>query len=239
MRQLAVMQARNRLDEILPGFPDSADRQQVWAWLLMTFFRYPQGVLMLLVVGLVAPPLIARDIGSQAFLLYFSRPITRCEYIGGKLAIVWVYVLLITTLPALILYGLGVLLSPSLDVVGYTWDLPPRILAASAVLLLPTTTLALAISSLTTKTWQASFIWFALWTLGFAAYGILLASLGSEVAPRWTVISLYHTLGRVQSWAFGLEPRGPEVMQSAALLAAVTVISLLVVYRRISSPMRI
>ena len=55
-------------------------RHTVWAWLLQSFFRYPQAVLMVLLVGLIAPPLISQDIRSRAFLLYFSRPITRGEY---------------------------------------------------------------------------------------------------------------------------------------------------------------
>ena len=32
---------------------------QVWGLILLTFFRYPQGVLMVLLVGLIAPSLIA------------------------------------------------------------------------------------------------------------------------------------------------------------------------------------
>ena len=124
-------------------------RHHVWAWLLQTLFRYPQGVLMVLVVGLVAPPLIAQDVRSRAFLLYFSRPLTRGEYILGKAAVVWCYLLLITTLPALTLYVMAVLFSPDLSVVEHTWDLPLRILAASAVLMIPTTAVALFFSSLT------------------------------------------------------------------------------------------
>jgi hypothetical protein len=124
-------------------------RHAVWAWLLQTFFRYPQGVLMVMVVGLIAPPLISQDIRSRAFLLYFSRPLTRFEYLLGKLAIVWAYMALISLAPALALYVLGVLLSPNLGVFDATWDLPLRITAASIVLMLPTSVLALCFSSLT------------------------------------------------------------------------------------------
>ena len=36
-------------------------RHGVWAWLLQSFFRHPQGVVMALVVGLIAPPLISQE----------------------------------------------------------------------------------------------------------------------------------------------------------------------------------
>ena len=223
----------------------AAARHMTWAWLLLTFFRYPQGFLMLLVVGLIAPPLIARDVGSRAFLLYFSRPIIRAEYIFGKLAVIWGYVFMITTAPALALYVIGVLLSPNLAVVAYTWDLPLRILAASAVLMIPTAAMALAFSSLTTKTWQAGFAWFAVWVFGLVAYLTLYANLGQALDGRWSLLSLYHTLGEVQSFIFGL-PFGSQnqtgysgVAPAAGMLIAVTVVSLVILFRRVSSPMRI
>ncbi len=68
----------------------STARHEVWSLLLMTFFRYPQAVLMVLLVGMIAPPLISQDFRSRAFLLYFSRPITPVEYVFGKAMVVWV-----------------------------------------------------------------------------------------------------------------------------------------------------
>ena len=215
-------------------------RHTAWTWLLLMFFRYPQGLLMALVVGLIAPPLVAKDVHSRAFLLYFSRPLTRVEYILGKLAVVCAYVMMITTLPALSLYLLGVLLSPpDTAVLASTWDLPLRILAASVVLMVPTAALALAFSSLTSRTFYAGFAWFAVWLLGLVAYLILEGTLGSALPERWVLLSLYHSLGQVQTWIFGLEKSLSEVLPSAGLLAAIAVVSLVVLFHRVSSPMRI
>jgi hypothetical protein len=231
---------------LLPNLPLTLDRHAMWCWLMWMFFRHPQGLLMLMVVGLVAPSLVARDVGSRAFLLYFSRPINRLEYILGKLAIVWCFVLLISTAPAMTLYVFGVLLSPDLSVLVYTWDVPLRILMASMVLLVPTTTLALALSSATTKTWVAGFSWFAVWIFGFVAYSILWAVVQTNAAfqagtldEKWSLMSIYHTLGKVQGWVFGIEGTITSVFPSVFLLLAVTVISLMVLFRRVSSPMRI
>lgn len=227
-------------------------RHTVWGWLLQTFFRNPQGVLMVMVVGLIAPPLISQDVRSRAFLLYFSRPLTRGEYLLGKLASVWAYLAVISTLPALALYVLGVLLSPDLGVVSATWDLPFRIVAASLVLMLPTSILALCFSSLTQESRYAGFAWFAMWILGWFTYSVA-ASIeianaqfqqfqnGSPMELQqssWTHVSLYHTLGRVQSWVFGFADFR-DVLVSALILIGVTVIALTILLRRISAPMRV
>ena len=228
-------------------------RHAVWAWLLMTFFRYPQGVLIVMVVGLIAPPLISQDIRSRAFLLYFSRPLSRSEYLLGKLASVWAYLLLITTVPALALYAMGVLLSPNLGVFAATWDLPFRILAASLVLMLPTSVMALFMSSLTQESRYAGFAWFAVWIMGWFTYGaassaeafhaanqVAFAQGGNVVLAEsaWTHLSLYHTLGRVQQWVFGFAEFG-DVLVSTTILASLTALSLAILYRRISAPMRV
>ena len=216
------------------------ERHQVWSWLLSTFFRYPQGVLLVLVVGLIAPPLVAQDVRSRAFLLYFSRPLVRLEYIVGKAAVVTGYVLMITTLPALVLYAIGLLLSPGLNVVLHTWDLPLRILASSVVLLLPTVSLSLAFSSLTSESRYAGFAWFAMWALGWVAYLLLLTWLpGADAADNWSLCSLYHTLGKVQNWVFGFETDQTTLLRAIVLLAGLTVGSWMVLFRRVSSPMRI
>jgi len=231
-------------------------RHLVWSWLLSNFFRYPQAVVMALMVGIIAPPLVAQDVRTRAFMLYFSRPLTRIEYVVGKMAVLWGYLALITTLPALFLYVLGVFLSPpDVPVVWHTWDLPLRILAASAVLMIPTTALALALSSLTSEIRYATFAWFAIWAVGWVTYAIVNASMppgartpGQAVfVDRMTLASFYHTLGRVQHWVFGLETSLPDasaasinMTATAAIeMAAITLVSLAVLFRRVSSPMRI
>jgi len=220
-------------------------RHLVWSWLMFSFFRYPQGASMVLLVGLIAPPLISRDVRSRAFLIYFSRPIARWEYILGKAATVWAYLALITTVPAIALYLIAVMLSPDLSVVLATWDIPLRILAASIVLMLPTTFLALAFSSVAWESRTAGFMWFAIWGLGMVAYQIVWVALqGQQRGPptqaidsRWNLISLYHALGAVQQFIFGVG-QGSNILLESLLLTMITIASALVVYYRVSAPMR-
>ena len=70
--------------------------------------------------------MISQDFRSRAFLLYFSRPLTKVQYIAGKAATISLYLLCVTMFPALLLYLVGVLLSPDISVLYATWDLPLR-----------------------------------------------------------------------------------------------------------------
>ncbi len=159
----------------------------------------------------------------------------------------WGYLLLITTAPSLCLYVLGVFLSPRFGVVADTWDLPLRVLGASAVLMLPTAALALALSSLTSEPRYATFAWFGIWAIGWVAYGIVNANFppGARTAAqevlvdRVSLASLYHALGHVQNWVFGLEESFAKVSAAVFEAVAITVVSLVVLFRRVSSPMRV
>jgi lysylphosphatidylglycerol synthetase-like protein (DUF2156 family) len=204
---------------------------------------------MVLLVGLIAPMLVSYDLRSKAYLQYFSRPLSPTEYIVGKSAVVWFFLGMIVTLPAMILYVVGVLLSPDISVVNQTWDIPLRILAASVVLVVPTTALALCYSSWTSESRYASFAWFATWVMGFVAYQILTYG---GVRPRggrrrgppewedldidfdkWHLLSPYHTLGKVESWIFDLDKNDGSVVPAIVLLVLITIAGTWIVRRRI------
>jgi ABC-2 type transport system permease protein len=231
-------------EEIARQFQEdpAGTRHLVWSWLIKNFFQWPQAYLMIVLVGLVAPPLIARDMRSRAFLLYFSRPLTRGEYILGKAATVWTYLLLITAAPSLTLYVFGVLLSPELSVVGDTWDIPLRILAATLVVLIPPTAVALVFSSLTNDSRFASFGWFAIWVLGEVTWTMVYLSTfnpSTQTGHDWKFVSLIRMLRDVESWIFGLERGIVDVLPSLAALTVITVGSLIVLFRRVAAPMQI
>jgi len=233
--------------------PDSV-RYEVWSTFILTFFRYPQLFAMVLWVGIIAPMMISYDLRSKAYLLYFSRPLSIWEYILGKSAVVWFYLAMIVTVPAMVLYVLGVMLSPDLSVVGETWDILVRILVASVVLVVPTTALAMGYSASTGESRYAMFSWFATWAMGYVAYQVLTyASYRSQVPrddhgraertdllaqvdlDRWRLLSPYHTLGKVQSWIFDLDTTDGSIVPSVVLLTAITVIGFWVIQRRIKA----
>ncbi len=217
-------------------------RHVAWTYILQIYFRYPQGIAMVLLIGLIAPRLISEDVETRAFLFYFSRPLGRFEYLLGKSATVWLFLAGITTLPALFMYFLGIVLSPSVDVVMDTWDIPIRILLASVTVIVPATSLALCFSSLTRESRYAGFAWFAMWVVGFVAWGfvssIRFPTNQSFEGHRYEeLFSLHHTLGAVQRWVFGLEDF-QDIKYFALSLLLITVVSLAILIRRVSAPMR-
>ena len=227
-----------------------AQRHVAWSLLLMTFFRYPQATMIIFLLGIISPGLISRDIRSRAYLIYFSKPIGRLEYIIGKLAIPAVFLLLVTTLPALCLYTLGVSLSPDLSVVFSTWDIPLRIVLASVVLIIPTACLSLMLSSLTSESRFATFAWFAVWILGHGAWmgiwlmqairmdGDPITALKDPIVNQWSPLSLYNNLGVVQSWIFGLSDVA-DAVPGMVVLALIMLVSIVVLFRKVSAPVRV
>lgn len=225
--------------------PESS-RYEVWSSLLLIFFRYPQGLLMLVVVGLVSPRLISYDLRNRGYLLYFSRPIQIWEYILGKSLIICFFLAMMTTVPATILYLVGLSLSPQSDVILNSWDLLPRVFVASLVLMLPVTAVALACSAVTVESRYATFAWFAVWAVGWVSYSVLtVATLGRpargqfrrgiDVVSKWELVSPFHLLGRVQQWVFGLFPQEHSIVPYLAVLTTVTVVGFWFVHRRLRS----
>ena len=76
-----------------------------------------------------------------------------------------------------------------------------------------------------------------MWVLGWVAYTTL-ASVGA-INSQWSLLSLYHTLGRVQTWIFRLERDFSEVFASIMMLIIITGGSLTLLFQRISSPLRV
>ncbi len=215
----------------------SEARPIVWKSVLLQLQR-SQSIGMIMVVGLVAPPLISQDVRSRAFLLYFSRPLTRLQYIVGKFATVAAFLLLTCTLPQLLLYVFAVLLSPDISVVAYTWDLPLRAIVASSVMIIPTTMLALMLSSLTTETRFATFGWFLIWIFGLAAWTVISNFDAGTSMLVLRLSFLFLLFSDLSTWILDIPARVPFRDTQIAFAIALTVICAAVIFRRVSAPLR-
>jgi ABC-2 type transport system permease protein len=224
---------------------DGADRTQMLAaarpllWKsVMLQLQRSQTICMVIVVGLLAPSLISQDVRARAFLLYFSRPLTRIQYICGKCATVLCYLLLTCTLPQLLLYIFGVLLSPDISVVGQTWDLPLRSLVASVTIIVPTTLLSLMLSSLTVETRFATFGWFAIWVFGLAAF-LVMRNLNGDTSELVLRLSFLFLLFSDLSVAIlDIPSLSPHADTQFAFILALCVVCFAVIYRKVSAPLR-
>ena len=200
-------------------------RHFTWSYVLFNLSRYPQSLGMIVVLGLVAPRLISYDLRSRGYLLYLSRPLTPAEYIFGKALVLYFLLFVMSALPALLIYVAGLFLSTDSTAIAQTWDIPFRILLASLVLMIPTTAVALAFSSMTQESRYAGFAWFSMWVVGSVTYFTLWSATqlreqfqnqgrGAriEAMAQWNSFKLfspYETLGYLQQQIFGLAAKDP------------------------------
>lgn len=80
-------------------------------------FVVVQGAFALILTVLVAPPLISRDLSNNALPLYLCRPLSRAEYVLGKMTVIAVLLSLVTWVPGLLIF----LFQASLAGAGWLW----------------------------------------------------------------------------------------------------------------------
>lgn len=85
-----------------------------------SFFRTyveVQGSFAFILTVLIAPPLISRDLSNNALPLYLCRPLTRTEYVLGKMAVIVFLLSLMTWVPGLLIF----LFQASLAGLSWLW----------------------------------------------------------------------------------------------------------------------
>jgi ABC-2 type transport system permease protein len=154
-------------------------RLAVWT-LAYHFFFYIQYFLLMLIVLMVGPQLISKDLRFNALPLYLSRPIRRWEYFLGKLGVIGFFVLLVTAGPAILAWVLGVLFSLKLSVVVEVLPLLYGSIITSLVIALSYGLIVLALSSLSRNSRYVSMMWFGFWMLSKALFAMLFISSGYQ-----------------------------------------------------------
>jgi ABC-2 type transport system permease protein len=111
-------------------------------------FLDQQGIFVFFVTIYVGAGLIAADRRANALQLYLSKPLTRAEYIAGKLAILFVFLVFVTLAPAIMLLLVQVAFAGSLTFVRQNLYLLPAITLFSLLQVLLASFTMLALSSL-------------------------------------------------------------------------------------------
>jgi hypothetical protein len=182
-------------------------------------------VFVFLLAALVGARLISEDRRQGAFIAHFARPVTRRDYLVGKLLALALPVFAVSTLSGLLAVAadqsvsnetladrLGSAAARSDVFDGYLAHVPPgqavqAILAFGLIAVVTTTGLVLGVSALTTSTRTAGLAWFAIVALGGAAKNVL------EPATRaqWpALLSWYDAMTDLAAWAAGQAP-GPQL----------------------------
>ena len=194
------------------------------------FFDF-QEIFVLFVTVYVGSGLIANDRRSNALQIYLSKPLSRAEYVAGKLGVLAFFLLMVTLAPALALLVLEAMFSASLDFLfGNVFLLPAITLYAVMEVSLASFTM-LALSSLSTSARYTAMLYAGALFFTAAVFGILRGATGSSMLA-W--LSLRANVEQIGDVIFRVPPRfeSPWLL-SLLVVAALIGLSVLVLERRV------
>jgi|SRR6266853_2461258 len=132
-----------------------------------------QDIFVFIVTVTLGASLIAQDRRVNALQIYLSKPLTRAEYIFGKLGILMTFLLFITWAPAVLLLGVQVMFAGNFSFVLANAYLLPAITLYSLLEIVMVSTSMLALSSLSTNSRFVGILYTALIFFGQALSGVL------------------------------------------------------------------
>lgn len=164
------------------------------------FFNFPPGsnftlysMILMVLSATVGASLIARDAGHRALLMYFSRSITRVDYMVGKFLSLFLFLLFVTLGPGLILFvgqlGMGqerlTFGQRMSDLLGVTLH--------SLIMTIPVSAVVLMFSSLTKRAYLAAIGWSMFYLASETASSTLAFALKADWAKTlsWTNLSAH------------------------------------------------
>jgi ABC-2 type transport system permease protein len=194
-------------------------------------FLGQQNVFVFFIAVYAGAGLIANDRRANALQIYLSKPLTRGEYIFGKLAILLTFLLLVTWVPAVVLLLAQVMFAGSFTFFRQNLHLLPAITIASLVQTLTVAAAMLALSSLTNSSRYVGVLYAGLVFLSGAIYNVLY---GVTRDSSWAWISMANNFAQLASFVFRVPPayEVPWVV-SLAVVAAVVAAAALVLARRV------
>jgi ABC-2 type transport system permease protein len=197
------------------------------------FFRYfmdTQAVMAVLLAALAGPGLIAPDLAHNGLPLYFSRPLSRLDYVLARLFTLAALLALVTLVPAALLFAMQGGLA-GLDWLLRNWRLPAGVFVGFALHILLVGLVALACSAWVKWRMVAGAL-----VVGFFFILAGAAEMLNQVLDvKWgTVLNPGAALYRLWSAMLGAEAgEGPGVWACAAALLALGGLLSLVLERKL------
>ena len=178
----------------------------------------------------VGAGLIANDRRANALQIYLSKPLTRIEYIAGKLAVLLVFLLGVTWLPAMLLLLVQVMFSGNLTFLRNNAFLVPAITLFALIQVFTASFAMLALSSISRSSRFVAVMYAGLIFFTAAMYNALRAMTGRSFAwlsPGDSLEIIGNAIFRVRSTY--------EVPVPVAFLAVAVIIiaSIVVLERRV------
>lgn len=184
-------------------------------------FLDQQGIFVFFVTIFVGAGLIANDRRANALQIYLSKPLTRLEYIVGKLATLVVFLVAVTWLPAIMLLFLQMMFAGSLTFVRDNLFLLPAITLFSALQVFVSALAMLALSSLSKNRRFVGMMYAGIIFFTAALYQALRAI---TTSGAWAWISPQDTLDVIADALFRVPVTEPAMPLPVALLAVVVLL---------------
>jgi ABC-2 type transport system permease protein len=140
-----------------------------------TFWQFfdLQQLFVFVVTVYVGAGLIANDRRANALQIYLSKPLSRTEYVFGKLAILVAFLLLVTWIPAIVLLLVQIAFAGNFTFFRNNLFLFPAITVFSFIEVIMVATAMLALSSLSNSSRYVGIMYAAVTFFSSAVYGVL------------------------------------------------------------------
>lgn len=189
-------------------------------------FLGQQDLFVFFVTVYVGAGLIANDRRAHALQLYLSKPLTRAEYVFGKLAILLTFILLITWVPAIVLLIVQVAFAGNFTFFRSNLFLFPAITIFTFIEAIVGSMSMLALSSLSSNSRYVGILYAALIFFSGAVFVVLKVATGSA---WWSWISMVNNVQEVGDLIFRMPVRNapwpmPFVMIGALIGASVWIL---------------
>ncbi len=179
----------------------------------------------------VGAGLIANDRRANALQIYLSKPLLRTEYIAGKAAVLFTFIMLVTWLPAVLLLFLQVMFKGSFEFLRANLFLFPAITVGSLLQALLATFTMLALSSLSKSSRYVGILYAGILFFTAAIYGAMYMITGST-SVSW--LSVGSNLSQVVDVIFRQPPRYTTPWQvSLIVVIGLIALSISVLERRV------
>lgn len=194
-------------------------------------FLRQQDIFVFFIAVYVGSGLIANDRRANALQLYLSKPLTRAEYVFGKLAILLAFLLLVTWVPATVLLLVQIVLAGNFTFVADHLYLLPAITLSALVQALTVSVSMLALSSLSNSSRYVGILFAGLVFFSQALYGVLYAVTRDT---SWSWMSFSANVSQILALIFRMpSPYATPWPVSLGVLVGVIAAAVLVLERRV------
>jgi len=194
-------------------------------------FLEQQDFFVFVVTIYVGAGLIANDRRSNALQIYLSKPLMRSEYIAGKAAVLFSFLMFVTFVPAILLLFIQVMFAGTFTFVKNNLFLFPAITVASLLQVLVATFTMLALSSLSKSSRYVGILYAGIIFFTLAIYGVMMAITGST---KLSYLSVTASLAQVMDVVFRIKPRYATPWPvSLTVIVGLVVLSISVLERRV------